>query len=351
MLKMPRMVAVLGATLAALLIVGAALAQTQPPHTFFGLSGDTTVDGESAAPGTVITAMVDGASVGTATVAANGWSLELDGGMSGVTFMVGELMAEGSYSTSVGGTTRLMLAVTTPEPEPVVEEPGDAMDEGDLEGADDGDLDADAPEGEGTDDAMDEGDLEGADDGDLDADAPEGEGTDDAMGTEDGDDAMGTEDGDDAMGTEDGDDAMGTEDGDDAMGTEDGDDAMGTEDGDDAMGTEDGDDVMGTEDGDDAMGTEDGDDAMGTEDGDDAMGTEDGDDAMGTEDGDDAMGTEDGEDAMMEGEGDGSLLPGTGSGGLADRGTSSAVYGGIAGSLALVALLAGGFAVRRRVRS
>ena len=92
-------------------------------------------------------------------------------------------------------------------------------------------------------------------------------------------------------------------------------------------------------DGDDAM--TDGDDAM--TDGDDAM--TDGDDAM--TDGDDAM--TDGDDVMMDGD---SGFPDTGTGGLADtsRGVSSAVYGGIAGALALIAL-AGGVAVRRRAQS
>jgi len=93
----------------------------------------------------------------------------------------------------------------------------------------------------------------------------------------------------------------------------------------------------------DAMG-EDG-DAMG-EDG-DAMG-EDG-DAMG-EDGD-AMG-EDGDAMDREEDSFEPVLSTTGTGGLADssRGVSSAVYGGIAGALALIAL-AGGVAVRRRAQS
>ena len=78
-------------------------------------------------------------------------------------------------------------------------------------------------------------------------------------------------------------------------------------------------------------------------DADDAMGG-DTDDAMGDED--DAM---DGDEAMGEGDND---FPDTGTGGLADssRGVSSAVYGGIAGALALIAL-AGGVAVRRRAQS
>ena len=84
-------------------------------------------------------------------------------------------------------------------------------------------------------------------------------------------------------------------------------------------------------------------DGMTDGDADDAMGDKD--DAM---EGDGAM--EDGdEEGAMEGDNE---FPDTGTGGLADssRGVSSAVYGGIAGALALIAL-AGGVAVRRRAQS
>ena len=288
----PRLMAVVGAMLAALLISAVALAQT-PPHTFFGLSGDTTVDGE-AADGAAVVASVGGEAVGSATLDASGeWSIEVEGGSMGVSFSVNGMAADGSHDAAAGGSTRVTLAVATP-----VEEPA-----GDLEGDD---------AVEPGDDAMEPGD--------------------DAM--EPGDDAM--EPGDDAM--EPGDDAM--EPGDDAM--EPGDDAM--EPGDDAM--EPGDDAM--EPGDDAM--EPGDDAM--EPGDDAM--EPGDDAM--EPVDDAMEPEEGEtmepedDEVMEPEDDETMMPSTGTGGLADSSGSNSWAFGLAGALALTALL-GGVAIRRRVQS
>ena len=265
----PRLMAVVGAMLAALLISAVALAQT-PPHTFFGLSGDTTVDGE-AADGAAVVASVGGEEVGSATLDASGeWSIEVDGGTMGVSFSVNGMAVDGSHDAAAGGSTRVTLAVATP-----VEEP--------------------------------EGDLEGGD------------------AVEPGDDAM--EPGDDAM--EPGDDAM--EPGDDAM--EPGDDAM--EPGDDAM--EPGDDAM--EPGDDAM--EPGDDAM--EPGDDAM--EPGDDAM--EPGDD-MEPEGGE--TVEPEDVETMMPVTGTGGLADSSGSNSWAFGLAGALALTALL-GGVAIRRRVQS
>ena len=192
----PRLMAVVGAMLAALLISAVALAQT-PPHTFFGLSGDTTVDGE-AADGAAVVASVGGEAVGSATLDASGeWSIEVDGGTMGVSFSVNGMAVDGSHDAAAGGSTRLTLAVLTP-----VEEP-----EGDLEGDD---------AVEPGDDAMEPGDdaMEPADDGDAmepaDDDAME-PADDDAM--EPGDDAM--EPGDDAM--EPGDDAMELEPGDDAM--------------------------------------------------------------------------------------------------------------------------------------
>ena len=121
----PRLMAVVGAMLAALLISAVALAQT-PPHTFFGLSGDTTVDGE-AADGSSGRGLGRGEEVGSATLDASGeWSIEVDGGTMGVSFSVNGIAADGSHDAAAGGSTRVTLAVATP-----VEEP-----EGDLEGDD-----------------------------------------------------------------------------------------------------------------------------------------------------------------------------------------------------------------------
>ena len=243
----PRLMAVVGAMLAALLISAVALAQN-PPHTFFGFSGNTTVDGE-AADGATVSAWVDGAEVGSATLDASGeWSIEVDGGTMGVSFSVNGMAAEGSYDANPGGSTSVTLAVTTP-----VEEP-----EGDLEG-DDGAMEGDDGAMEGDDGAMegDDGAMEG-DDGAMEGDDGAMEGDDGAM--EGDDDAM--EGDDDAM---------------------------------------------------------------------------DGDD--------DAM---DGDDDAMEPEGGG--FGNAGTGGLADSSGSNSWAFGLAGALALTALL-GGVAIRRRVQS
>ena len=138
----PRLMAVVGAMLAALLISAVALAQT-PPHTFFGFSGDTTVDGE-AADGATVSAWADGAEVGSATLDASGaWSIEVDGGTTGVSFSVNGMAAEGSYDADAGGSTRVTLAVSTP-----------AEDDGSMEG-DDGAMEGDDGAMEGDDGAMD----------------------------------------------------------------------------------------------------------------------------------------------------------------------------------------------------
>ena len=150
----PRLMAVVGAMLAALLISAVALAQT-PPHTFFGFSGDTTVDGE-AADGAAVVAWAGGEEVGSATLDASGaWSIEVEGGSMGVSFSVNGLSADGSYDAAAGGSTRVTLAVATPAEEP----------EGDLEGDDDA-MEGDDGAMEGEDDAMEGEDdaMEGEDD-------------------------------------------------------------------------------------------------------------------------------------------------------------------------------------------
>ncbi len=277
----PRLMAVVGAMLAALLISAVALAQT-PVHTFFGLSGNTTVDGE-AADGATVVAWVGGEEVGTATLDASGeWSIEVEGGTMGVSFSVNGMAAEGSYDAAAGGFTGLTLAVSTP-----VEEP-----EGDLEGDDDAMT--------GDDDAM--------------------TGDDDAMTGDD--DAMTGDD--DAMTGDD--DAMTGDD--DAMTGDD--DAMTGDD--DAMT---GDDDAMTGD-DDAMTGDD--DAMTGDD--DAMTGDD--DAM-TGDDDAMTGDDDATDEET-------MMPSTGTGGLADSSGSNSWAFGLAGALALTALL-GGVAIRRRVQS
>ena len=189
MSKIPRMVAMLGATLAALLVVGgAALAQgPQPPHNCFGY--EVMLDGSAAPAGTQIVAMVDGESVGSDTVGSDGWSIEVSGQPSMVSFTVNGMAAEGTCNASEGGgLSQVSLSAMTP----------DEGDSGDLEGDDDSMMG-----GDGDDDSMMGGD--GDDDsmmgGDDDDSMMGGDGDDDSMmGGDDDDSMMGGDDDDSMMG-------------------------------------------------------------------------------------------------------------------------------------------------------
>ena len=318
MLKMPRKMAVLGAMLAALLITGAALAQQTPPHTFYGRDGDVTIDGDKAPSGTTIMAAAGGENVGMATIGADGeWSLEVTGGTEDVTFTVNGMAASGSYDAPQGQNTKLTLAVTS-----ATEEESDELDgDSGATGGDDGTM------MDGDDDSGDTSDELEGDDGDV-MDGGDG----DSMQNEDGN-GDGADDGSAGDGMTDGDAADATDGDADEGDADEGASAVTVVDSGDPPS---GDEPTGTVDDGSAMGTDE--DA-----GDDGS-------AMGTDEdaGDDGSAMDDGE-AMEEGDNE---FPDTGTGGLADssRGVSSAVYGGIAGALALIAL-AGGVAVRRRAQS
>ena len=328
MLKIPRVMAAMVAALTALLVAGAALAQpANPGHYFYGYAGDVTLDGNSLPGGTTINALADGEVVASGVVNTDGsWSITVPADAGEVAFSVGDAVSSTSFPVEAARTTPVKLALITPEPEPEVTEP--------EEGAED--------------DGSDMGDELGTeDDGTMmggDGDGTEG----DELGTEDDGTMMGG-DGDGTEGDE-----LGTEDDGTMMGG-DGDGSEGAEDDGDAM-PDDGTDG-------DGMPAELLDEDPPT---DEAMGTDgDGDPAMGTDEdaGDDgtAMGTDedaDGDDGQMESDtGDTDTVGGvndfgtTGTGGLADSRSSAALWGGIGSALALLALLGGGFAVRRRAQS
>jgi len=165
MLRMPRMAAVLGAALTALLIGGVAMAQESPPHTFYGFEGDVTIDGENAPAGTEILASTGD----SATVGEDGsWSIEVAGGSQDVSFTVAGSAVEGAHPAPAGGVTRVMLAAATAADEcpdgmdmsgdSMGEDSlseGDAMDEGAMDDCPDDAMDEDG--------AMDEGESMGED--------------------------------------------------------------------------------------------------------------------------------------------------------------------------------------------
>ena len=262
MLRMHRTIGVLAAALAALLIVGGALAQHDPPHRLFGFDGDVTIDGQNAAAGTELAAMAYGRVVGSTTVGTDGsWALDVPGGLEDVSIVVAGIETDGGYNTTRGGSTRVMRAVMTPVPE-----------ESDTTGAE-----AEEPADKG-------GDLEG--DGDL-------------MGADE--------------------------------------DPAEEPAGEDGEAEEPAEDVG-------QMVVEFIDEEPPA---DDSTSMDDGDQVG---DGGDAMDTE-GSDMMDDGDATANGFPGTGTGGLADRSSAAGpVYGGLAATLALFALLVG-LAVRRHARS
>ena len=121
MMKMPKLMAAAGAALLALLIAGAALAQSPPnaPHTFWGRTGDVTIDGANAPARTQIVAWAGGEQVGSGNIEADGdWAVDVEGGTTGVTFTVrGIPVPDVTYDAVPGANDRLTLAVvSTPDP-------------------------------------------------------------------------------------------------------------------------------------------------------------------------------------------------------------------------------------------
>ncbi len=161
-----RLLAVAAALVALTALTASALAQPGPQHRFYG-SG-VMVDGEAAPAGTMISAWVDGAVVGSTTTDADGvWYIDVDGGQS-VVFSVGELVAEGSYDSITGGQTNVSLSVMTPPPpEP---EPDPCPEDGMME---DGMMEDDDAMMSEDDDAMMSEDGDSMMDGDAMLDCPE----------------------------------------------------------------------------------------------------------------------------------------------------------------------------------
>ena len=341
MLKIPRvMAAMLAALTAALLLAGAALAQpTDPEHRFYGGTSDNplTLDGNSVPGGTMINAQADGATVASGVVATDGsWFINVRSDAGSVNFAIGDAVSSTAYPVRAAGLTPVTLALTTPEPEPEVTEPEEGTEGGEsgdeLGTEDDGTMDAGTEMDDGS-----EGDELGTEDDGTEMDADTGG---DELGTEDD----GTEMDDGSEGDE-----LGTEMDD---GTDDGDGTdEGADDGDGAgMPAEILDEEPPT---DEPTGTVDDGSAMGT----DADASDDGSAMTDGEDDGSAMGTDEdaGEDGAMDGDAD--TVGGvndfgtTGTGGLADGGSSAALWSGIGSALALIALLGGGFAIRRRALS
>ena len=121
MTKMWRMLTVVAAAAVSLAIIGTALAQSAPPvppHKFYG-SSDTgsaaVLDGAAAADGAVVTAWNEsGTSVGTSTIAAGTWVIDVDASAaSSVTFTIGGSAASASNAVTSGSFSEITLDLST----------------------------------------------------------------------------------------------------------------------------------------------------------------------------------------------------------------------------------------------
>ena len=159
----------LGGGVAAVMLLGLAglfsgeVAEAQqpsgPPHRF---AGTVSIDGEAAVAGTSVTAIVNGAECGSATVieSAAGSTYVVDvpedcaGDGDTVSFQVGGHAAAESGSWSGGGRSDIDLTVSTM----AAEEPMDECPEAGMDGMDNGDMpdEPDEPAEPGMDEGMDE---------------------------------------------------------------------------------------------------------------------------------------------------------------------------------------------------
>lgn len=120
-----RMLAVMGAAIAAFALMTAAFAQAppSPPHQFFGdaSSGSgATIDGQPAPDGTTVTAQNEnGETVGTTTVSGGLWLIQVDpADATTVTFWLDGVSASSAQTVESGALTALALAASGTAPPP-----------------------------------------------------------------------------------------------------------------------------------------------------------------------------------------------------------------------------------------
>ena len=150
-----RWLAVVGAALAVVAVTTAVLAQPQPQFRFYGLPGDSTIDGEIAPVGSTVTATAGGEVLGSAVIGEAGtWYVDVEPELESVGFTLNGISDGATYSAeTVGGSRKVELHVTTPVAEDIAEmqeaddtaemmEPADADDT--MESAEEADADADS---------------------------------------------------------------------------------------------------------------------------------------------------------------------------------------------------------------
>jgi hypothetical protein len=112
-----------GAALALVAVTTAVLAQPQPQFRFYGLPGDSTIDGEIAPVGSTVTATADGTVLGSAVIGEAGtWYVDVEPEVQSVAFTLNGISDDATYSAeTVGGSRKVELHVTTPVPEDAAE--------------------------------------------------------------------------------------------------------------------------------------------------------------------------------------------------------------------------------------
>ncbi len=120
-----RWLALAAGVFAVLAITTAVLAQPQPQYRFYGLPGDSTIDGELAPVGSTIIATADGEVLGSSNIGRAGtWYVDVEPESKNIKFTLNGISDPATYDAlTVGGSRKVELHVTSSVPE------GDLMQE------------------------------------------------------------------------------------------------------------------------------------------------------------------------------------------------------------------------------
>ncbi len=161
-----RWFALVGAALAVVAVTTAVLAQPQPQYRFYGLPGDSTINGEIAPVGSIVAASSGGEVLGSVEIGEAGtWYIDVEPDSANITFSLNGINDNVAYDAeTVGGSRKIELHVTSSVPDDAMQsEPadGDMLEAEEDDGAMMEAADEDAMESS---EAEDDGDLMEAED-------------------------------------------------------------------------------------------------------------------------------------------------------------------------------------------
>lgn len=147
-----RWIALVGGVVAVMAVTTAVLAQPQPQFRFYGLPGDSTIDGEIAPVGSTVTASANGAVLDSAEIGEAGtWYIDVEPETENIVFTLNGLSDDHTYEAqTVGGSRKVELHVNTPAPEDATDTEAEVMLEGD-DASESGDASLMSAEGDGED--------------------------------------------------------------------------------------------------------------------------------------------------------------------------------------------------------